>query len=95
MLRALIFLIYTHVSQYYKTLFQWEYKGIRLFVYFILKWKIEIFYTFSKLRIFHTPHFALLVFHQTRLFLKCNRCQVKGLFRDTHLLMQSKSPHVR
>ena len=30
---------------------------IRLFVNFILKWKIEIFYTFSTPRIFHTPHF--------------------------------------
>ena len=47
-------LIYLHsnkVSQYYKTLFQWEYKGIRLFVNFILKLKCS---TFSTLR---TPRF--------------------------------------
>ena len=29
---------------------------IRLFVNYIVKWKIEIFYTFSTPRIFHTPH---------------------------------------
>ena len=35
-----------------------------MFVNFILKWKIEIFYSFSTLRIFHTPHFSTLrVFH--------------------------------
>ena len=40
-----------------------------MFVNFILKWKIEIFYSFSTLRIFHTPHFphsafsTLLIFH--------------------------------
>ena len=42
---------------------------IRLFVNFILKWKTEIFYKFSTLRIFYTPHFphpafsTLLIFH--------------------------------
>ena len=57
-----------HVSQYYKTLFQWEYKGIRMFVNFILKWKIEIFYSFSTLRIFHTPHFPHSAFSTPRIF---------------------------
>ena len=77
MLRALISLIYTHVLRCYKTLFQWEYNGIKdnLLIFILhtprfphsawtlhgmsmeIEWKIEIFYTFSTLRTFHTPHF--------------------------------------
>ena len=62
MLRALNF-FNTQVSQYYKTLFQREYKGIRLFVNFILKLKC---FTLSTLRIFHTPHFPHPTFSTPR-----------------------------
>ena len=41
---------------------------IRLFVNFILKWKTEIFYKFSTLCIFYTPHFPHSAFSTPRIF---------------------------
>ena len=56
----------TQVSQYFKILCQWEYKGIWLFVDFILKLKCS---TFSTLRIFHTPPFSHSALSTLRTFL--------------------------
>ena len=75
--------ICSHVSRYYKTLFQREYKRIndRLLLSILhtprfphwngkLKWKIDFFFhsAFSTLRIFYTPHFLHSAFSTLRIF---------------------------
>ena len=79
----MISFICSHVSRYYKTLFQREYKRIndRLLLSILhtprfphwngkLKWKIDFFFhsAYSTLRIFYTPHFPHSAFSTLRIF---------------------------
>ena len=69
---------------------------IRLFVNFILKWKTEIFYKFSTLRIFYTPHFPHSAFSTLRtLRFPLNRLRAENSFPAKLLFASCERPGFR